>query len=212
MEFLGTVLISYSNMAKYPNELSTLINYFKKLPGVGAKTAERFVFQLLTWSPEDLKNFSHLVSTLKNQIQFCTQCGCFMSGTTCDFCDSTKRDPHLICLISSPKDVYALEQTRTYKGLYHVIRTTLSPIEGKGLDPHQLEKLKQRLRQMKVQEVILALDSTLEGDATALYLKEQLSKEGVKISRLAFGIPIGSTLEYIDSTTLGRSFSGRHSF
>ncbi|HSX03714.1 MAG TPA: recombination mediator RecR [Rhabdochlamydiaceae bacterium] len=199
-------------MAKYPNELSILIHYFKKFPGIGAKTAERFVFQLLTWSQEDLKNFSHLIGTLKNQIQFCSQCGCFMSAAACDFCDSAKRDSQFICVISSPKDAYAIEQTRTYKGLYHVIKSTLSPIEGRGLDPLQLEQFKNRLRQIKVQEVILALDSTLEGDATALYLKEQLSKEGIKVSRLAFGLPIGSSLDYIDSTTLGRSFSGRQSF
>jgi recombination protein RecR len=199
-------------MAKYPNELSILIHYFKKFPSVGAKTAERFVFQLLTWSQDDLKNFSQLIQTLKNQIQFCPECGCFKSDPPCEFCDLVKRDPQQLCVISSPKDAYAFEQTRTYKGLYHVIRTTASPIEGKGLDQAQLEKLKQRLRQTKVHEVILALDSTLEGDATALYLKEHLIKLGVKVSRLAFGLPIGSTLEYIDSTTLGRSFSGRQSF
>lgn len=196
------------SMAKYPNELLILINYFRKFPGVGAKTAERFVFQLFTWPQEDLKKFSLLVSGLKNQIQFCLQCGCFMSASACEFCDLSKRDPQLLCVISSPKDAYAIEQTRIYKGLYHVIRTTASPIEGKGLDPEQLEKLHQRLAESNIQEMVLALDSTLEGDATALYLKEKFGKE-VKVSRLAFGLPLGSSLDYIDSATLGRSLYGR---
>lgn len=198
-------------MAKYPNEILNLMNYFKKLPGIGAKTAERFVFQLLTWPQEDLKNFSSLVNSLKNQVKFCQNCGCFMSAT-CEFCDSTKRDQQLLCIISSPKDAFAIEQTRTFKGVYHVLKGMISPIDGKSLDPIQLEKVKNRILSLSIKEVILALDSTLEGDATALYLKEKLSKEGVKVSRLASGLPIGSSLDYVDGSTLARAFSGRHSF
>lgn len=192
-------------MSKYPNELLNLMNYFKKFPSVGSRTAERFVFQLLTWSPEDLKNFSLLISSLKNQVQFCAACGCFMSSASCEFCDSTKRDFQLMCIISSPKDAYAIEQTRTYKGLYHVM-------SGKTFEPKEFEKLKARLQQSKVQEVVLALDSTLEGDMAALHLKEHLSKENIKVSRLASGLPLGSSLDYIDGGTLARAFSGRQSF
>ena len=193
------------NMSKYPNELLNLMNYFKKFPSVGSRTAERFVFQLLTWSPEDLKNFSALISSLKSQVQFCQTCGCFMSAAACDFCDLTKRDFQLMCIISSPKDAYAIEQMRTYKGLYHVMN-------GKSLEPKEFEKLKARLKQTKIQEVILALDSTLEGDMTALHLKEHLSKENIKVSRLASGLPLGSSLDYVDGGTLARAFSGRQTF
>lgn len=188
-------------MSKYPNELLNLMNYFKKFPSVGSRTAERFAFQLLTWSQEDLKNFSLLICSLKSQVQFCSTCGCFMSAASCDFCDLTKREFQLMCVISSPKDAYAIEQMRTYRGLYHVMNGS-----------KEFEKLKVRIRQAKVQEVILALDSTLEGDMAALHLKEHLSKENIKVSRLASGLPLGSSLDYVDGGTLARAFSGRQSF
>lgn len=197
---------------KYPPLLQQLIASFKQLPGVGSKTAERFAFHLLTWPDHLLADFSKTVADLKIQIRTCPECHCLMSQETCDWCDLKRRDPSLLCIISSPKDAYAIEETHTYKGLYHVLGGLLSPLDGRSADKLQLPQLLQRIARLEIREVIMALDSTLEGDATALYLKEQLSQLGIPVSRLALGLPMGSPLEYVDGGTLSRAFTGRQAF
>jgi recombination protein RecR len=199
-------------MAKYPPALEQLMTLLKLLPGVGSKTAERFAFQMLTWEEAPLAQLSELASTLKRQVPQCPICFCLSSLEGCPFCDSTRRDPSTICIIGSPKDAYAIEETHTYKGLYHVLGSLLSPLDGRTTQQLNLPPLLERLRSHPIHEVIIALDSTLEGDATALYLKEKISELSIPVYRLAFGLPMGSPLEYVDGGTLSRALSGRQLF
>jgi len=199
-------------MARYPVALQQLITFLKKLPGVGTKTAERFAFHLLSWPPSELAAFSTLAANLRESITQCPECHCLMEKTLCPFCADTMRDRSKICIITSPKDVYAIEETRSYKGLYHVLGCLLSPIEGKSIEHLHLDQLKKRIEAHPVKEIIIALDSTLEGDTTSLYLREYLLKWGLSVSRLAFGLPLGSSLDFVDGGTLARAFTGRQSF
>jgi recombination protein RecR len=202
-------------MSKYPVALQQLIASLKMLPGVGSKTAERFAFHLLTWTDDALHDFSSTASSLKTKIHTCSVCHCLKDSDprqTCEFCDLSRRDASLLCLISSPKDAYAIEETHAYRGLYHVLGGLLSPLDGRTAERLNLPKLIERISGLQVKEVIVALDSTLEGDATALYLKEQLGKLGIPVSRLALGLPMGSALEYVDGGTLSRALSGRQIF
>ncbi len=195
---------------KYPTELQSLITYLRKLPGVGNKTAERFAFALLEWKEKDLLDTSSLLGTLKTAIKACKTCGCLQDQNKCPFCQN--RDSNTLCIISSPKDAYAIEDTHAYRGLYHVIETLLSPLEGRTPDQLDLPKLDHRIKSQNIQEIILALDSTLEGDATALFLKNHFDNQGLSVTRLAYGMPMGSTLDYIDEGTLSLAITGRRSF
>lgn len=199
-------------MTKYPPIITTLIAYFKKFPGVGTKTAERYAFNLLDWQDYQIQDFAKLLATFKEKIHPCPECGCLLEELVCSFCDPQKRDTQTICIISSPKDVYPIEETKVYKGLYHVIGGLLSPMEGRTPEDLKLHKLKERVKSKSIQDIIIALDSTLEGDATALYLKEQMQDWGVKVSRPAMGLPMGSSLEYVDGGTLARALIGRQNF
>lgn len=194
---------------RYPIHLIKLIEHLKKLPGVGNKSAERFAFDLLSWSSFELKNFANHLLELKDKLKDCPTCGCLIGEDNCGFCDANKRDTQTLCIVSSTRDAFAVESTHQYKGLYHVLGGLLSPLENRGPDKLRVNNLFQRLQNQTIQEVIMALDSTLEGDATALYLKKELNKFPVKISRLAFGIPMGSSFDYIDGGTLARAFIGR---
>jgi recombination protein RecR len=196
---------------KYPETLSALISYLKKLPGIGTRTAERFAFELLRWKPEQLTAFGLQISSLPYNIVACQTCGCLKNHneSTCNFCNTTLRDPSSLCILSSPRDVYSIEETRAFKGLYHVIEHLLSPLDGRHATSLRIDRIAQRIEQNGVKEIILAFDSTLEGDTTALYLKEQLAAYSIPISRLAFGLPVGSSLEYIDGGTLARALFGR---
>lgn len=199
-------------MLRYPKDLLTLIAHLKKLPGVGKKTAERYAFHLLGWEGKDLHEFAEGVATLKEKVQACLDCGCLMDGVRCTFCDQEKRDRSQMCIIASPRDVYAIEETGDYRGMYHVLGTLLSPLDGKTPESLNLPQLMSRLEQLGTQEVILALDSTLEGDATSLYLKDAFMKKGIEVTRLALGLPLGSSLDFVDEGTLSQAFSGRQKF
>lgn len=199
-------------MSNYPQPLLTLIALFKKFPGIGSKTAERFAFQLMSWTPDQLRQLGEEISQLKDKVISCSVCGCLKDGGPCLFCSNSLRDPSLICLVSSAKDVYAIEETRSYKGLYHVIPGLLSPMKGHFSEGIDLRSLQKRLEALRPSEAIIALDSTLEGDATSLYLKQELEKWGVRTSRLAFGLPMGSSLDYVDYGTLERALKGRNAF
>lgn len=194
---------------KIPQELQTLSVFLKKLPGIGSKTAERFSFELLSWSQDELNRLAEQLSHLTEKVSPCQECGCLTDQGTCPFCLGQSRNAQQLCLLSSPRDVYAIEQTRTFNGLYHVVGGLLSPLDGRGADDLDLQKIERRIQQHNVAELIIAFDSTLEGDATALYLKEQLTSPFMKISRLAFGMPVGSTLDHIDGGTLSRALVGR---
>lgn len=197
-------------LQKYPKDLVHLISYLKKLPGVGTKTAERFAFELIKWKENDLSSLGHLLQTLLSQIPPCAECGCLTQNHICHFCTSP-RDTTSLCILSSPRDAYAIEETRTYRGLYHVIEHLLSPLDGRHSQQLRIDRIESRIKKHNIQEIIIALDSTLEGDTTALYLKNELSKLPIQVSRLGVGLPIGSSLEYIDGGTLARAFTGRQS-
>lgn len=194
---------------KYPTDLLALIAFLKKLPGVGSKTAERFAFHLLNWQENQLGHFAGLIGSIKEKIKYCATCGCLTENDKCFFCENTKRDRHVLCIISSPKDVFAIEETRIFQGLYHVLGGLLSPLQGCSPENLNIHTLKKRIELDEIKEIIIALDSTLEGDATSLFLKEQINSWGIKTSRLAFGLPLGSTLDFVDGGTLARALMGR---
>ncbi len=194
----------------YPEELLHLIAHLKKLPGVGAKTAERFAFDFIGWPQDGLTQLADLFKTLKEKIPPCPVCGCLTSQGACRFC-SSGRDPSALCILASPRDAYAIEETRSFRGLYHVVEHLISPLDNRHASTLRVDRIVQRIEQNQTREVILAFDSTLEGDATALYLKNQLARPNLSISRLAFGLPVGSSLEYIDGGTLARALAGRQS-
>lgn len=198
-------------MALYPKILLTLIEQLKKLPGVGRKTAERFAFKLLEWPERDQKHLAETLSLLHSSIEKCSECGCFKEKHLCSFCNRPMPS-HMLCVIASPKDAYSIEQTRIYHGYYHVLGCLLSPLDGKTPQHLNLELIKERITKLQIQEMILALDSTLEGDTTALYLHEYFHKLGLKVTKLALGLPVGSSLDFIDEGTLSQAFSGRQSF
>lgn len=196
-------------MLKYPEELQNLIASLKKLPGVGNKTAERFAFEFINWSSEELARFGGLMAEIRSKIPPCESCGCLTNLGQCRFCDPSFRDCRSLCCLASARDVYAIEETGAFRGLYHIVEHLLSPLDGRHAAGLRIDRIESRIRTHQVQEVIIAFDSTLEGDATALYLKEMLGVLNVKISRLAFGLPVGSSLDHIDGGTLSRALTGR---
>lgn len=197
---------------QYPSHLLKLIHLLKRFPGVGTKSAERFAFNLLTWPSEHTEELGRAIIAAKEELKECTNCGCLTDGNSCYFCNPAKRDPRTLCVIASPREAFAIELTHEYKGFYHVLGGVISPLERKTPEKLTLQKLKTRITELGTQEVVIALDSTLEGDATALFLKHELSAFPIQVSRLAFGLPMGSSLEYIDGGTLARAFSGRGQF
>ena len=201
-------------MIRYPKNILTIIAYLKKLPGVGTKTAERFAFELIKWNNSELSLFGNLISVIKENLKTCEKCGCLIEDNICLFCDSNRRQKNIICIIASPKDAYSIEETNSYYGLYHVIDNLISPMDGLNIDEINIEKLERRITN-DVKEVIIALDATLEGDATALFIKNRLKNLkniNISISRIAFGLPVGSSFEYIDGGTLAKAFIGRQNF
>ena len=200
---------------EYPSSLRSLISYFQKLPGVGKKSGERLAFSLLGWEKREVDQFAKAMEKCLNQLNPCPECGCLVENFPCLFCDETKRDRSRLCVLSSIKDVFAIEKTGQFNGLYHLLGGLLSPLDDLEEKVEQtLDKLFERIRAKKetLQEVVLALDSTLEGDATSLYIKEKLKDLPLSVSRLAFGIPLGSSLDFIDDKTLIQAFTGRLTF
>lgn len=193
----------------YPQPLKDLIAALKALPGVGPKTAERYAFHLLSWPESQLQELSQRIALLRATLTSCDRCGCLLDKPACSYCDSHLRQPEFLCVVASFKDVFSIEATGLYRGLYHVLGGLLSPLDGRGPSALSIPSLKRRLAALPVKEIILAIDSTVEGDATALFLKETLGSPQFRVSRLALGLPLGSPLEYIDGGTLARAFTGR---
>ena len=194
---------------KYPLPLQRLITLLKKFPGVGQRTAERYAFQMIQWKEIDLTTLASSLANLKNDLTACTACGALKDSIQCMFCHNPGRDKKTLCIVSSPKDIFAIENTSIFNGLYHVMPGLLSPIDGLGPEEMKFDELKDRIETLGVREVILALDSTLEGDATALFLKRELEKLNIILSRLALGMPLGSSLDFIDEGTLSQALSAR---
>lgn len=199
-------------MAVLPKPVQDLINAFERLPGIGPKSASRLAFYLLRASDEISLQLAEALSALKSSTELCQVCfNITIAGReVCEICDSDQRAPDCICVVEEPLDVLALERTGGFKGCYHVLHGVLSPIEGVGPDDLKIRPLIERVKTGTISEVILATNPSMEGDATALYLRQQLLPLGVRVTRLARGLPVGGDLEYADQNTLLRALSGRH--
>lgn len=194
-----------------PLPLTKLIEQFAALPGIGKKTAQRLAFHVLTLSDNEAKEFSDAILQAHSKIKNCDVCKNFTDKKVCDICDDMSRDRTTICVVEDPKDVAAFERTGKYNGLYHVLHGLISPIDGKGPEELFIKELLTRLSDGEVKEVIIATDPTVQGEATAVYLSRLIKPLGIKVSRLAFGIPIGSSLEYTDEVTLFKALENRSS-
>ncbi len=193
----------------YEGVVQDLIDELGRLPGVGPKSAQRIAFHLLAADPEDVARLASVLTIVKAKVRFCTTCFNVAEEPTCRICRDPRRDPSVICVVEEPKDIVAVERTREYRGRYHVLGGAINPIEGVGPDDLKIRELLTRLADGAVTEIILATDPNLEGEATATYLARVLGPIGLRVSRLASGLPVGGDLEYADEVTLGRAFSGR---
>jgi recombination protein RecR len=183
-----------------------------RLPGIGPKTAQRLSFYILRTPRDSVERLAAALVDVKARIRFCDECFFIAEGERCAICLSSRRDRAVLCVVEEPLDVMAIERTGEYNGIYHVLHGALSPIDGIGPGELKIAELVSRLRREPVSEVILACDPDMEGEATAVYLAQQLAPLGVRTSRLAHGLPVGGELEYADELTLARAFSGRRSF
>src|SRR5258708_56162 len=175
---------------KYPEDLLSLIAHLKKLPGVGTRTAERFAFEFLSWPQDQLLELGELLKNIQAKIPQCPTCGCLTHQGSCHFCNPALRDPTSLCILASPRDAYSIEETKSYRGLYHVVEHLLSPLDGRHATSLRVDRIEKRISEHQVKEVIIAFDSTLERDTTALFLKNQLLRPQLAISRLAFRLPV----------------------
>jgi recombination protein RecR len=192
--------------------LKNLIDGLRCLPGVGPKTAQRMAFNLLEHNRDAGKQLANILNDAIDHIGRCNTCRTLTESDICSICSNSKRDQHKLCIVESPSDVYALEQSTSYKGLYFVLMGHLSPIDGIGPNDLGLDRLQERLKQNTINEVILATNPTIEGEATAHYVAEIIHAQGIVATRLAHGIPIGGELEYVDGGTLLHAFNGRLEF
>jgi recombination protein RecR len=195
----------------YEGVVQDLIDELGRLPGVGPKSAQRIAFHLLQADPVDVRRLAEVLIEVKERVKFCLVCGNVAEEETCRICRDPRRDPALICVVEESKDVVAVERTREFRGRYHVLGGAISPIDGIGPDDLRIRELMTRLADGAVTEVILATDPNLEGEATATYLTRFLRPMGLRVTRLASGLPVGGDLEYADEVTLGRAFEGRRS-
>jgi len=196
-------------MSLLPANIERTIEEFSKLPGIGQKTAQRLTFYLLRKRPEDVTQFGEAVKELKNGIRYCTRCSNLTVSELCGICQNPKRDESVVCVVEEMMDLVALEKTGEYHGLYHVLHGVISPVDGVGPDDLTLVELVARLKKEPVKELILALNPSMEGEATIAYLMHQIRGSKLKVTRLARGIPVGGDLEYADSQTLRRALEGR---
>jgi recombination protein RecR len=202
-------------MLEYSEPVTKLIDEFKRLPGVGHKSAQRLAFHVLRMSQSDVERFVTALEEVKRKIVSCTVCNNLTDVDPCRFCASTARDRSIICVVEEPYNLVAVEKTRSYNGLYHVLHGSLSPIRGLGPEDLRLQNLLPRLRPenndgVEVREVILATNPNTEGEATASYISRLLKPLGVRVTRIAMGMPVGSDLEYVDEVTMDKALANRH--
>lgn len=193
----------------YEGAIQDLIDALGRLPGIGPKSAQRIAFHILQSESETAAALVDAIRTVKERVKFCTECGNVSEETQCRICRDPRRENTSICVVEESKDVIAIERTREFRGKYHVLGGAISPIDGVGPDQLRIRELMVRLSDSQVTEIILATDPNLEGEATATYLARLLKPLGLKVSRLASGLPVGGDLEYADEVTLGRAFEGR---
>jgi recombination protein RecR len=196
----------------YEGIIQDLIDELGRLPGVGPKSAQRIAFHIIQSERVDVTRLAEVLKTVKERVKFCTICGNITEEELCKICRDPRRDNTSICVVEESKDVIAIEKTREFKGKYHVLGGAISPIDGIGPENLRIRELMERLAETQIAEVIIATDPNLEGEATATYLTRLIKPLGVKVSRLASGLPVGGDLEYADEVTLGRAFEGRTSY
>ena len=193
----------------YPKSIASLIEHFQKFPSVGPKSAQRMAFYLLRMPKSEVEKFAQSMIDAKENTKTCEICFNLSSTSPCEICTSSQRDKSTICVVAETKDLIAIEKTNEYKGLYHVLQGLISPMDGIGADDIRIKELLNRLTDENVREVILALSPSVEGEATSLYLNKLIKPFGVKISRIAFGLPVGADLEYADEITIAKAIEGR---
>lgn len=193
----------------YEGIVQDLIDELGKLPGIGPKSAQRIAFHILQTESFDTTRLAEILTVVREKVRFCLVCGNVSEQETCGICRDPRRNSAVICVVEEAKDVVAIERTREFRGLYHVLGGAISPIDGIGPDDLRIPQLLKRLASTDVTEVIIATDPNLEGEATATYLTRLLVQPGLRVSRLASGLPVGGDLEYADEVTLGRAFEGR---
>lgn len=194
-------------MKVFIEPIGRLINEFSKLPGVGSKTAQRFAYKVVNMTDDEAENFAEAIKNVKKNVHYCKICGNFSEGEICDVCKN--RSSETICVVKEPKDVIAIEKLNEYNGVYHVLHGTISPLDGIGPDDINVKGLLERIKKGGVTEVIMATNPDVEGEATAMYITGLIKPLGVKVTRLAHGIPIGTDLEYADEVSLARAFVDR---
>ncbi len=190
--------------------LNELINQFERLPGIGKKTAQRLAYSILNQPPERAKRFAEALVNARGKIHFCKKCQGFTDKEICDICNDELRDASVICVVAEPKDIFVFEKTREFKGYYHVLHGLISPLDGIGPDQLKIKELMTRLSDGEIKEIIMATNPTVEGEATASYISRLVKPMGIKVTRLAYGIPVGGDLEYADEFTLARALEGRN--
>lgn len=193
---------------EYPKTFEELVECFKLLPGIGGKGAERMVYHILEMDEKQVQRFSKALVDFKDNITYCKKCGHICEDELCDICKDTSRDQSIICVVESPKDVFAMEKLKEFHGLYHVLHGTISIMDGKTIDELNIQTLFDRLND-DIKEVIIATNPTREGETTALFLAKLLSKQNISVTRIANGLPMGSNLDYADELTLLKSLEGR---
>ena len=193
----------------YPKSIASLLEHFKKFPSVGPKSAQRMAFYLLRMPKSEVEKFAQSMLDAKENTKTCEICFNLSSTSPCEICTSPQRDKSTICVVAETKDLIAIEKTNEYKGLYHVLQGLISPMDGIGADDIRIKELLNRLTDENVKEVILALSPSVEGEATSLYLNKLIKPFGIKISRIAFGLPVGADLEYADEITIAKAIEGR---
>ena len=196
-------------MSVYEAAVQALIDELGRLPGVGPKSAQRIAYYLLKAPPEDANRLAHAITEAKARITWCRRCFNIAEGELCGFCRDDRRDPALLCVVEEPRDIVAVERTHEFAGRYHVLQGAISPIEGVGPEQLRIKELVRRVGEEGVREVILATNPNIEGEATAMYLARLLKPLGLRVTRIASGLPVGGDLEYADEITLGRALEGR---
>ena len=196
-------------MENYSEPIDRLINEFSKLPGIGRKTAQRLAFHVINMDIKDVTGLSKALVDVKNEIKYCSVC-CNISDTeVCPICANSHRDPSTICVVEDPRDVAAMERTKDYSGRYHVLNGVISPMDGIGPDMLNIKELISRLGDGSVKEIIMATNPTIEGEATAMYISRLVKPMGIKVTRIAHGLPVGGDLEYADDVTISKALEGR---
>ncbi|MBC2576631.1 recombination mediator RecR [Peptostreptococcus canis] len=196
-------------MENYSEPIDRLINEFSKLPGVGRKTAQRLAFHVINMNPSDVAGLAKALIDVKNEIKYCNICCNISDSDICSICSNTHRDSTTICVVEDPRDVAAMERTKDYDGKYHVLNGVISPMDGIGPEMLNIKELMSRLGDGQVREIIMATNPTIEGEATAMYISRLVKPMGIKVTRIAHGLPVGGDIEYADDVTISKALEGR---